>query len=279
MSPPNEYLVEQARIIRNLILDMIFRAKSAHVGCSLSIVDILVALYFGDVMRIDPTKPDREDRDRFILSKGHACTALYAALGVKGFFPLQRLREYGTEGSILGDHNTLNSLPGIETTNGSLGHGLSIGIGMAWHLKNKSNSRVFVLVGDGECQEGSIWEGLMFAGFHKINNLVLIIDNNNLETLGNTSKILGLEPLDKKMEDFGWIVKTIDGHSFHQMTESFNLRPFEKQLAIIAETTKGKGVSFMENGFEWHGKCPNREEYEQAKKELRPVMAVGEAGS
>ncbi len=268
MSPPNKHLAEKARVIRNLILDMIFRAKAAHIGCSLSIADILATLYFGDVLRVDPAKPDWEDRDRFILSKGHACTTLYAALGLKGFFPLQKLDEYGTDGSVIGDHNTLGSLPGIETTNGSLGHGLSIGIGMAWHLKTKGDSRVFVLVGDGECQEGSVWEGLMFAGFHKLQNLVLIIDNNGLETLGDTSKILNLEPLDKKIESFGWTVKRIDGHSFDQMMYTFNLRPVDRPLAIIAETTKGKGVSFVENGFEWHGKCPNQEEYEKAKMEL-----------
>lgn len=268
MNPANEHLTEQAGIIRNLVLDMIFRAKSAHLGCSLSIVDILVALYFGDILKIDSTKPDWEDRDRFILSKGHACVALYVTLGMKGFFPLQKLEEYGTEGSVIGDHNTLRSLPGIETTNGSLGHGLAIGIGIAWHLKNRGNSRVFVLAGDGECQEGSIWEGLMFAGFHKINNLVLIIDNNNLETIGNTDKILSLKPLDKKLENFGWQVKNVNGHSFTQIIKALELKPERKPLAIIANTIKGKGVAFMENDFIWHSKCPSQEEYERAKKEL-----------
>lgn len=272
----NEYLAEQAKIIRNLVLDMIFRAKSAHLGCSFSIVDILVALYFGEILRIDPTKPDWEDRDRFILSKGHACVALYATLATKGFFPLNKLEQYGTDGSTIGDHNTLGSLPGIETTNGSLGHGLPIGIGMALAAKKDGrSSRIFVLVGDGELQEGSNWEALMFAGFHKIDNLVLIIDNNNLETLGNTNKILSLEPLDKKIESFGWIVKKIDGHSFRNMTEvlHFHLRPYdEKPLAIIADTTKGKGVSFMENDYIWHSQCPNQKEYELAKKELGEVL-------
>lgn len=267
MNQPGNFLAEQSRAVRKLILDMIFRAKAAHIGCSLSCVDILTALYFGKVLRIDPRKPNWEKRDRFILSKGHACVALYATLGIKGYFPLQRLEEYGTEGTFIGDHNTLHSLPGIETTNGSLGHGLAIGIGMALNAKkNKTPYRVFVLAGDGECQEGSIWEGFMFAGFHKIDNLVFIIDNNNMETVGNTSKILDLEPLDKKIEAFGWTVKRIDGHSFHQIIEATKKQ--SKPVAIIAHTTKGKGISFMENEWKWHGKCPDKEQYEQAKKEL-----------
>lgn len=271
MNPLQMHLNTQARAARNLILDMIFKAKAAHIGCCLSCIDLLIGLYCGDILKVKPAQPDWQDRDRFILSKGHACVALYATLGLKGFFPLQRLQEYGTEGSVLGDHNTLHALPGIETTNGSLGHGLSLGIGMAWHLKNRGDSRVFVLVGDGECQEGSIWEGLMFAGFHKLQNLVLIIDNNNLETLGKTSTILDIEPLTKKIEAFGWEVKRIDGHSFDQIIEALKTRPIGKPLAIIAETIKGKGVSFMEHGCEWHGKYPNEDEYKRAKKELEPI--------
>ena len=263
----NNILRHQAHTIRHIVLDMIYEAKSSHLGCALSIVDILVALYLGDILKIDPTKPDWEDRDRFILSKGHACVALYATLGMKGFFPLERLKEYGTDGSMIGDHNTLHSLPGIETTNGSLGHGLPIGIGMALAAKKTGRpSQVFVLVGDGECQEGSVWEGLMFAGFHKINNLVLIIDNNKLETVGDTDSILSLSPLDKKLENFGWQVKSIDGHSFPQLLEATG--PAEKPLAIIANTTKSKGIPFMENDFIWHGKCPTPEQYAKAKKEL-----------
>jgi len=269
-------LAKQAKIIRHLVLDMIYRAKSAHLGCALSIVDILAALYLGDILKIDPTYPGWENRDKFILSKGHACVALYATLAMKGFFPIDILGEYGTDGTSIGDHNTLGSLPGIETTNGSLGHGLPIGIGMALAAKKAHrSSRVFVLVGDGELQEGSNWEALMFAGFHKLNNLVLIVDNNNLETVGNTSKILSLEPLDKKIESFGWVVKTIDGHSFRQMTRdlSFNFRPYEeKPFAVIANTTKSKGIPFMEGDYIWHGKIPSPQEYERAKKELGEVV-------
>jgi len=270
MPVKTEFLTKEAHKIRHLILDMIYRARSSHLGCSLSIVDILVALYLGGVLRINPKDPNWKDRDKFILSKGHACVALYAMLAVRGFFPLQKLEEYGTDGTLIGDHNTLGSLPGIETTNGSLGHGLPIGIGMALAAKKADrSSRVFVLVGDGECQEGSVWEGLMFAGFHRINNLVLIIDNNDLETVGNTSKILGLEPLEEKLKSFGWQVRTVDGHSFLHLTEALNpAEPAQRPLAVIANTIKSKGIPFMENDFIWHGKCPTPEQYARAKKEL-----------
>lgn len=263
----NKFLHKESHKIRHLVLDMIYGAKSAHLGCCLSIVDILVALYLGDVLKVNPEEPLWDDRDRFILSKGHACVALYATLAAKGFFPLEKLRSYGTDGTFIGDHNTLGSLPGIESTSGSLGHGLPIGIGMALATKKANRpSRVFVLMGDGECQEGSAWEGLMFAGFHKINNLVLIIDNNGLETVGNTSNILSLEPLIEKLTSFGWEAKRLDGHSFPQLLKELN--PKEKPLAIIADTTKSKGIPFMENDYIWHGKCPTDEEYLRAKKEL-----------
>lgn len=261
------HLHKQAHEIRHMTLDMIYGAKSSHLGCALSIVDILTALYLGGILKVYPKDPDWEDRDRFILSKGHACVALYVTLGMKGFFPLEKLKEYGTNGTLIGDHNTRGSLPGIETTNGSLGHGLPIGIGMALAVKKMGKpSRIFVLVGDGECQEGSIWEGLMFAGFHRLNNLVLIIDNNNLETVGQTDKILSLSPLGKKLRDFGWQVRTVDGHSFPQLLNVFS--PSKKPLAVIAYTTKSKGIPFMENDYVWHGKCPTQEQYERAKKEL-----------
>lgn len=265
----NDYLVKQAKEIRNLILDMIFKAKSSHLGCALSIVDILTALYFGDILIMDPKNSDWEDRDKFILSKGHACVALYATLALRGYFPLEKLKEYGADGTLMGDHNTRGALPGIETTNGSLGHGLPLGIGMALAAKknNRSSSRVFVLVGDGELQEGSNWEALMFAGFHKLNNLILIIDNNNLETLGATNKILDLGTVHKKLESFEWDTESIHGHSLVQITGQLNTK-HEKPFALNCNTTKGKGVLFMENDHIWHGKCPTQEEYERAKREL-----------
>lgn len=267
----NEFLRKEAHKIRHLTLDMIYEAKSSHLGCAISIVDILTTLYLGSIIRVDPENPTWEDRDKFILSKGHACVALYATLGIKGFFPLEKLKEYGTNGTLIGDHNTLGSLPGIETTNGSLGHGLPIGIGMALAAKKAQRlSRVFVLTGDGELQEGSNWEGIMFAGFHKLNNLILIVDNNNLETVGNTDKILSLSPLDKKLEDFGWDVKSVNGHSYAELLGTFNQS--DKPLAVIANTTKSKGIPFMENDYIWHGKCPSKDEYERAKKELGEVL-------
>lgn len=272
----NSHLTEQAKKIRHAILDMIYRAKSSHLGCSLSIVDILVALYLGDILNVDPQNPNWENRDRFILSKGHACLALYVTLATKGFFPIEKLDEYGTDGTFIGDHNTLGSLPGIETTNGSLGHGLSLGIGMALATKKDNRlSRVFVLVGDGELQEGSNWEALMFAGFHKLDNLVLIIDNNHLETVGKTDQILSLSSLHEKLSAFGWLTENIDGHSFLEIKKAVEALDKEP-LAIIANTTKSKGIPFMEDDYIWHGKCPNQEEYERAKKELGPDEPAGE---
>jgi len=270
--PDQNHLVERAKEIRNLVLDMIFEAKSSHLGCALSIVDILTALYFGDILNIDPKNPDWEDRDKFILSKGHACVALYATLALRGYFPLEKLKEYGTDGTLIGDHNTRGALPGIETTNGSLGHGLPIGIGMALaakktRRKTRRPSRVFVLVGDGELQEGSNWEALMFAGFHKLNNLILIIDNNNLETLGPTNKILSLATIHKKLESFGWDAENVYGHSFAEIIGQLNI-PHQKPFALNCQTTKGMGVPFMHNDYIWHGKCPTKEEYERAKREL-----------
>lgn len=265
-----EYLSRQAKKIRASVLEITYRAKAPSIGCSLSIVDILTVLYFGDILRVDPNRPDWKERDKFILSKGHGCAAFYVTLAMREFFPLKKLEEeYGKDGSMIPFHSTLRSLPGIETTNGSLGHGLALGIGMALDArKNNRPSRIFVLVGDGECQEGSVWEALMFAGFHKLNNLVLIIDNNNLETVDNVSKILDLEPLDEKIQAFGWEVKIANGHSFPEIAEVLNLPPSNKPLAMIAKTIKGKGISFMENMTQWHGNCPNQEEYQQAKKEL-----------
>lgn len=264
----NDYLTEQSRAIRNIVLDMIFEAKSPHIGCAFSIVDILTALYFGGILNIDPQNPDWKHRDKFILSKGHACVALYATLALRGYFPLEKLKGYGTDGTFLGDHHSIGALPGIETSNGSLGHGLSLGIGMALAARKAgSSSRTFVLVGDGELQEGSNWEALMFAGFHKLNNLILIIDNNNLEILGSTDKILSLAPIHKKLESFGWSAKNIHGHSFAEIIGQLNIR-HKKPFALNCQTTKGKGISFMENDYLWHSKCPTKKEYERAKEEL-----------
>ena len=253
--------------MRREILKMVFESKSGHLGCSLGITDILAVLYF-NILNIDPKKPKNTERDRFILSKGHASSALYAVLAEKGFFAKKLLNTYFANGSILPGHVTYGVLAGIDATAGALGHGLSVGVGMALAQKHKKyKSKVYVLIGDGECEEGSIWEAIMFAGHHRINNLILILDYNNLQILGKTTDILNSYPLKNKFESFGWRVKEIDGHNISQLLSVFNNNEVDKPLAIITKT-KGKGVSFMENRVEWHGKSPTSEEYKKAIKEL-----------
>lgn len=261
-------LEELAKNIRREVLTMAYQSKSGHLGCSLGVVDILLTLYF-KILHIDPEKPSLKTRDRFLLSKGHAATALYAVLAERGFFPKSLLSTYFQDGSKIAGHVTLGSLPGIEATFGSLGHGLSIGIGMALAVKHKNlSSRVYVLIGDGECQEGSIWEGINFAGHHKINNLILILDNNNLQIMGHGTDILNSLPFAEKFKTFGWDVKSVNGHSISALSKVLKPQTINKPLAIIANTTKGKGISFMENEVSWHSKCPTEEEYKLALREL-----------
>ncbi len=261
-------LEELSKKIRREVLAMVYQSKSGHLGCSLGIVDILLTLYF-QVLHINPKKPSFETRDRFLLSKGHAVSALYAVLAERGFFPKSLLSTYFKDGSKLAGHVTLGSLPGIEATSGSLGHGLSIGIGMSLAIKHKNlSSKVYVLIGDGECAEGSIWEGINFAGHHKINNLILLLDNNNLQIMGHGTDILNSLPFEDKFKSFGWDVKSVDGHDISAISEALQPQTIVKPLAIIANTIKGKGISFMENKVEWHGKCPNEEEYKLALREL-----------
>lgn len=260
-------LASLSKEIRRQTITMVYKSKSGHLGCSLGIVDILTTLYFS-ILKVDPKKPNLDHRDRFILSKGHACTALYAVLSKKGFFSPKLLDTYFSDGSVLAGHITYGALAGVEATAGSLGHGLSIGIGMATALKSqKSKARVFVLVGDGEANEGSVWEGIEFAGQHNLNNIVLVIDYNNLQILGKSADILNRFPFKDKIKGFGWDVKEVDGHNYYNLQKVLRAR-FKKPLAIVAKTVKGKGVSYMENKVEWHGKCPTPEEYEVAMKEL-----------
>lgn len=269
MIPSTNGLKEKAKQIRLLVLEMIYRAKTSHIGTAFSCVDILTALYFGNVMRINPAEPFWLERDRFILSKGHGCSALYAALALRGFFSLKELEKFTTEGSCLSGHVTKDVLPGVETSGGSGGHGLSMGVGIA--LANKIDRgdcrRTFVLTGDGECQEGSFWEAVMFAGHHQLKNLVLIIDNNRLQIMGKTGEIVSVEPLKERLLAFQWEVAEVNGHRHSSLDWVLKIRS-ESPLAIIARTTKGKGVSFMENNPLWHGQCPNEEEYLKAKKEI-----------
>ena len=269
MLKDEEYYKKVANKIRINTLKMIFNSQTSHIGSAFSIIDILTVLYF-KILLIDPKNPWRKDRDRFILSKGHACAALYSTLALRGFFSEDNLSKYCINGGILHGHPTRDFIPGIEASTGSLGHGLSIGIGMAIAGKfDKRDYRVFVLLSDGECNEGSTWEAAMFANHHKLNNLVAIIDRNKLQAFGPTEEVIELEPFEKKWTSFGWEVKEINGHDFSEIQGALNNIPFNnKPSVIIARTVKGKGVSFMEDRLAWHYKSPNREQYETALKEL-----------
>jgi len=254
--------------IRQKIIEIAFKNKGSHIGCSLGIVEILVSLYF-NVLKIDPQIPDGKKRDRFILSKGHACLALYATLAKRGFFAEEKLDSYFTNGSNIAGHITLGSLPGLEATAGSLGHGLSIGLGIAIaETYQKTGAKVFVLAGDGECEEGSVWEAIMYAGNHNINNLILIIDYNNLQIMGKPSEISGLDNLADKIKAFGWNTVSVNGHNIDELNAILSQKN-NRPLAVIAKTTKGKGVSFMENQAEWHSKPLNDEDYQKAMEELK----------
>ena len=246
------------------------RSQSSHVGSALSCVDILVALYF-NVLKLGRKGLSRKHRDRLILSKGHAASALYASLAACHFFPKKFLKGYCVDGGRLPGHVTMKCVPGVEASSGSLGHGLSIGAGMAVAAQGHAHSyRVFVVLGDGECNEGSVWEAAMFAAHHKLDGLTAIIDFNGLQAFGETNSILNLEPLAAKWESFGWAVREVDGHDCEQMAEVLNQVPFErsKPSVVIARTLKGKGVSFMEGNLAWHYKSPSKDELKKSLKEL-----------
>ena len=259
--------------LRRDILKMIHNAKSGHPGGALSCVDMLSVLY-KKVLNV-PLEWDKaidfDKRDRFILSKGHASPALYAVLAHMGFFPTNMLMSFRMLGSKLQGHPSSRAqLPGIEVSTGSLGQGLSIGVGLALALRlDKNPAKVFVLLGDGEMQEGSVWESLMNASNQKLDNLVVIVDKNNLQIDGNTCDIKSLEPLDEKLKAFGFEVYSIDGHNYEEIEKTLlEAKNSNKLCAIIANTVKGKGVSFMENAAGWHGKAPNDEQLKNALEEL-----------
>lgn len=259
--------------IRKKILKMIFNSQTSHIGSSLSIVDILTVLYF-KILSIDPKNPWSENRDRFILSKGHACASLYVTLALRGFFSEEILNTYCLNGGILPGHSTVHCVPGVEVSTGSLGHGLSMGIGMAIAAKYENlKYKVFVLLSDGECNEGSVWEAAMFANHHRLDNLIAIIDYNKLQAFGRTEDILNLEPFKDKWTAFGWEVKEIDGHNFSDIEKTLSQVPFKKNKPsiIIAHTIKGRGISFMENQLSWHYKSPNKDQLEAALKELESL--------
>ena len=257
--------------IRRKIIRMAYKSKGSHIGPALSIVDILAALYFR-ILKINPEKPGWDERDRFILSKGHSASALYATLAQRGFFPESVLDEYCADGGRLEGHTNLNCVPGVEATTGSLGHGLPIGAGMALAGKcDKKDYHVYVLMGDGECDEGSVWEAAMFASQHKLDNLVVIIDYNKLQAFGNTKDVINLEPFSERLKSFGWRAVEINGHDFLDIIKALENVPFEKgkPSVVIAHTIKGKGISFMENMLEWHYKSLNEELYKKAIGELK----------
>lgn len=265
-------LKEKAKWVRRQVLEMIVSAGKGHIGGAFSCADILVALYYGNILNFDPKNPDWDGRDRFILSKGHSCVALYAILADLGFFPISELKSFAKEDSILEGHPH-RGIPGIEADTGSLGHGLGIGAGLALSAKmDKKDWLTVVLLSDGECHEGSTWEAAMFASHHNLNNLVAIVDRNWQCSTDFTEDCIQLESLAEKWRAFGWDVWDVNGHSIRQLIdafEDFRLRDSTKPLLIIANTVKGKGVSFMEGKVEWHHGVPKGNELEKAREELK----------
>lgn len=261
----------KANWVRRQILEMSVRAGSGHVTSSFSCAELLVALYHGGILHFDPKNPKWDGRDRFILSKGQSGLALYPVLADLGFFPKSELINFTQKGSILGVH-TESNVPGIEAVTGSLGHGLGLGSGMALAArKNKKNFLTVVMMGDAECYEGSVWEAAMFTGHHQLNNMIAIIDRNWLGVTDYTEKSLKLDPFAARWSSFGWDVLTIDGHLFKDIFRAFKnvrTRKSKKPLMIIAETVKGKGVSFMENKLLWHYRVPAGNEIDRAREEL-----------
>ena len=259
-----------ANEVRKGIVTAVHSAKAGHPGGSLSAADIFTYLYFEE-MNVDPANPKWEDRDRFVLSKGHVAPGLYSTLAEKGYFPKEDLKTLRHTGSYLQGHPDMKHIPGIDMSSGSLGQGVSVAVGMAAAGKyDKKDYRVYTLTGDGEIQEGQIWEAAMWAGHRKLDNLVVIVDNNNLQIDGSVEDVCSPYPIDKKFEAFNFHVINIDGNNFDQIRAAFKEARETKGMptAIIAKTVKGKGVSFMENAAGWHGKAPNDEEYEIAMADL-----------
>ena len=266
----NLELEKMANEIRKDIVTAVHSAKSGHPGGSLSSADIFTYLYFEE-MNVDPANPKWEDRDRFVLSKGHVAPGLYSTLAEKGYFPKEDLKTLRHTGSYLQGHPDMKHIPGIDMSSGSLGQGVSVAVGMAAAGKyDKKDYRVYTLTGDGEIQEGQIWEAAMWAGHRKLDNLVVIVDNNNLQIDGSIEDVCSPYPIDKKFEAFNFHVINIDGNDFDQIRAAFKEARETKGMptAIIAKTVKGKGVSFMENAAGWHGKAPNDEEYAIAMADL-----------
>lgn len=265
-----KYFADVAAKVRIDVIKAIYHAGSGHPGGSLSAADIVTALYFKE-MNIDPKNPDKPDRDKFILSKGHAGPVQYAALAERGYYPVEDMMSLRKLGSPFQGHPNMHKVPGIEMSTGSLGQGISVSVGMALANKIDGNpGRIYTLLGDGEIQEGLVWEAAMSAAHYKLDNLVAILDYNGLQIDGPNEKVMTVAPVDEKFRAFGWNVIVIDGHDFEEIFKAFDeARECKgKPTAIIAKTHKGKGVSFMEDEAGWHGKAPNEEQAKQAVEEL-----------
>lgn len=266
----NLQLKKTANEVRKGIVTAVYNAKSGHPGGSLSAADIYTYLYFEE-LNVDPKEPDKVDRDRFVLSKGHTAPGYYSALANRGFFPVDDLKTLRHTGSYLQGHPNMNDVPGVDMSSGSLGQGISAAVGMALSAKLSGDDyRVYTLLGDGEIQEGQVWEASMFAGHRKLDNLVVIVDNNGLQIDGKIEDVCSPYPIDKKFEAFNFHVINIDGHDFDQIRAAFKEAKETKGMptAIIAKTVKGRGVSFMENNAGWHGKAPNDDEFGTAMADL-----------
>lgn len=271
-TPP---LDARSQELRGLVVRMLKGARRGHVGSAFSAIDVLRVLY-DDVMRFDPKQPKWPDRDRCILSKGHGCLALYALLADKGYFPMSELDRVCAADGILGGHPDANKVPGVEASTGALGHGLSIGLGMALHLRIvKSSAKVFVVLGDGECNEGSVWEAAMCAGKHRLTNLTAIVDYNKHQAYGSTREVQDLEPFTDKWRAFGFAVREVDGHNISDLRSLFASLPVDptKPTAVIAHTIKGKGAAFAENNMKWHHK--NKVTDQEVESLLAAIAAGG----
>ena len=266
-------LMLSANNVRKMALEAVYSAKAGHPGGSLSVADIITYLYLEE-MNVDPKNPKDENRDRFVLSKGHCTPALYGVLAEKGFFPKEDIKTFRQIDSYLQGHPDLKGVPGVDMSTGSLGQGISAACGMAMAAKlDKKDYRVYTVLGDGECEEGQVWEAAMFAAHYNLDNLIAFVDFNGLQIDGKIEDVINPTPFDKKFEAFGWNVLTIDAHNFDEIEKALaDAKAVKgKPSVIIAKSVKGKNVSFMENKAEWHGSAPNQEQYEQAIAELNEI--------
>lgn len=265
----NKLVEEKCREIRKEIFIQAYHAGGAHMGAAFSVTDILGVLYFGDVLRYQPDNPEWSERDKVILSKGHAGVALYAALAIAGYFDKEHLKTFCQPGSNLGGHPKINEIPGVEASTGALGHGLSFAIGIAYANKvDEKDSHVYAILGDGECQEGSVWEGALSAPTLELDNLTVIVDHNKLQAMDDLEKIVHMSPFVDKWKAFGWNVVEIDGHNYEEIKEALLVRKKGKPTLVVANTIKGKGVSFMEGVPIWHYRMPNEQELPILMREL-----------